>query len=150
MNVFTALKGTHLYIFIRKIGHSNVSYIDDCLLKSQTEEDCMDNIRDTVQLVESLGFTVHPVQYIIPTQEIVFVVFVFNCKSMTIRLTHEKADDIFKMSHLLLKLDFIVIRDLAKFIGKLVASEPGVQYALLYYKTVEIEKKQALRLTWKL
>ena len=116
------------------------------ILMIACSEDCMDNIPDTVQLVDSLGFTVHPDKSVlIPTQEIVFVGFVLNSKSMTVRLTPKKADDIVKMCHVLLKLEFIVIRDLAKFIGKLVASEPGVQYAPLYYKTLEIEKDQALK-----
>ena len=39
----------------------------------------------------------------------------------------------------------ITIRNLAKLIGKLVASEPTVQYALLYYKSLEIEKDLVLR-----
>ena len=36
-----------------KSGHNNVSYIDDSLLKGDTEEDCADNIFDTVKLVDS-------------------------------------------------------------------------------------------------
>lgn len=39
----------------------------------------------------------------------------------------------------------ITIRKFAQLIGKLVASEPGVSYAPLYYKTLEIEKDKALK-----
>ena len=41
----------------------------------------------------------------------------------------------------------LLIRDAAKLIGKFVASEPGVRYAPLYYKTLKkIEKVNALKL----
>ena len=39
----------------------------------------------------------------------------------------------------------ITIRNLAKLIWKLVASEPAVQYAPFYYKSLEIEKDLVLR-----
>ena len=38
---------------LRNIGHNNVSYIDDSLLKGDTREDCAENIFETVQLVDS-------------------------------------------------------------------------------------------------
>ena len=131
---------------LRKIGHNNVSYIDDSLLKGDTKEDCEENIFETVQLVDSLGFTVHPEKSVLfPTQEIVFVGFIINSVSMTIRLTPEKAEDIVKKCLIILSCDKISIRDLVKLIGKMVASEPGVQYAPLFYKPLEIEKDAALK-----
>ena len=36
-----------------KVGHNNVSYINDSLLEFDTEEDCADNIFETVTLVDS-------------------------------------------------------------------------------------------------
>ena len=131
---------------LRKIGHNNVSYIDDNLLKGDTREDCAENIFETVQLVDSLGFTVHPEKSVLfPTQEIIFVGFIVNSVSMTIRLRPEKAEDIVKKCLIILSCDKISIRDLAKLIGKMVASEPGVQYAPLFYKPLEIEKDAALK-----
>ena len=38
------------------------------------------------------------------------------------------------------------IRHLAKMIGKMVASEPGVDYAALFYKPLEKVKEQQLRI----
>lgn len=40
----------------------------------------------------------------------------------------------------------MTIREFARVIGKLVASEPGVQYAGLYYKHLEIERDTALKI----
>ena len=39
----------------------------------------------------------------------------------------------------------MLIRDVAKIVGKFVASEPCFEYAPLYYKTLETEKDQALK-----
>jgi hypothetical protein len=40
----------------------------------------------------------------------------------------------------------MTIREFARVIGKLVASEPGIQYAGLYYKHLEIERDTALKI----
>lgn len=131
---------------LRKIRCSNVSYIDDSLLKSSDRENCAVNVLETVKLVDSLGFTVHPDKSVLfPTQEITFVGFLINSVTMTVKLTPEKISDIIRECKRLLNLKSVLIRDVAKIIGKFVASEPGVKYAPLYYKTLEIEKDQALK-----
>ena len=71
--------------------------------------------------------------------------FIINFVAMTIRLTPEKAKDIVKTCLIFLCSDKISIRDLAKLIGKMVAIEPGVQYAPLFYQPLEIEKDAALK-----
>ncbi|CAG2254849.1 unnamed protein product [Mytilus edulis] len=64
---------------------------------------------------------------------------------MCIRVTTEKADNIIKLcSRLILKKE-ITIREFAQVIGKLVATEPGVQYAPLYIKSLEITKDLLLK-----
>ena len=81
---------------LRKIGFCNSTYIDDSLLKSEDKNSCFENISETLELVDNLGFTVHPKKSILmPTQEIVFVRFVINFIEMTVKLTQEKANDIF-------------------------------------------------------
>ena len=52
---------------------------------------------------------------------------------MTIRLTDRKMTDIVQQGKSILSKGCITIRDFAQLIGKLVASEPGVAYAPLYY-----------------
>ena len=132
---------------LRKMGFCNSTYIDDSLLKSEDKHSCSENILQTLELVDNLGFTVHPKKSIlVPTQEIVFVGFVINSIEMTVRLTQEKAHDIYLDCIHLIQQKQLLIRDAAKLIGKFVASEPGVRYAALYYKTLEIEKDNALKL----
>ena len=103
-------------------------------------------ILDTVKLVDDLGFTIHPEKSVLfPTQEIVFVGFLINSVKVTVRLTPEKVNDIIANCVEVINCKSITIRNLAKLIGKLVTSEPAIQYAPLYYKSLEIEKDFVLR-----
>lgn len=73
-----------VFAALRKIGHSNVAYIDDSLLQSDTYEQCIQNIQDTMELIDSVGLTTHPEKSIIvPTQCIEFVGFLLNAKIST-------------------------------------------------------------------
>ena len=73
--------------------------------------DCNENIRDTVDLIDSLGLTIHPVKsIIIPTQEIQYMSFILNSREMTVQLTREKALTIKKLCQNILLLEYISIR----------------------------------------
>ena len=37
-----------------------MGYLDDSLLLGDDEQECRDNVRDTTQLFQELGFMVHP------------------------------------------------------------------------------------------
>ncbi|CAG2208359.1 unnamed protein product [Mytilus edulis] len=97
---------------LRSKGHCNTPYIDDSLLVSKTFSGCQSNIIDTVQLLDHLGFTIHPDKSVLQPTQII--------KEIT-------------------------IREFAQVIGKLVATEPGVQYAPLYIKSLEITKDLLLK-----
>lgn len=73
--------------------------------------DCKENIRDTVDVIDSLGLTIHPVKsIIIPTQEIQYLSFILNSREMTVQLTREKALTIKKLCQNILLLEYISIR----------------------------------------
>ena len=135
-----------VFASLRKMGNTNVAYIDDSLLKSLTYEACKQNVIDTLTLVDSLGLTVHPEKSILePTQCIEFVGFLLNSVNMTIRLAERKCLDIKKQANKLIYTQYVSIREFSKMIGKLVAAEPGVRYAALYYKSLEIDRDLALK-----
>ena len=68
-----------LYSKLQKQGHTNVAYIDDSLLSSDTYEECEINVQDTSALVDNLGLTTHPEKSVlIPSQCIEFVGFFFH------------------------------------------------------------------------
>lgn len=63
-----------------------------------------------------------------------------NSELMSVSLTQDRADCIREKCKEVLNLHKIAIRQFAQLIGKLVSGEPGVRYAPLFYKSLEIEK----------
>ena len=103
-------------------------------------------LHETIISLNSLGFTVHPDKSVLnPTQEISFLGFLLNSQKMTVSLTPEKKQEIKMICELFIKRRECHIREFAKIIGKLVASEPGVQFAPLYIKNLEITKDDLLK-----
>ena len=65
---------------------------------------------------------------------------------MTVRLPLEKKESILKLCLSINKRSYITIREFSRLIGKLVATELGVEYAQLRYKPLERIKENHLRL----
>ena len=101
-------------------------------MQGRTKQQCAQNVSDTVHLLDNLGFTVHDKKSVlIPTKEITFVGFILNSADMTVRLPLEKKESILKLCLSVNKRSHITIREFSRLIGKLVATEPGVEYAQL-------------------
>ncbi|XP_062571921.1 uncharacterized protein LOC134233885 [Saccostrea cucullata] len=131
---------------LRKRGHANIAYIDDSLLVSKTESECRKNVRETAELLDSLGFTINVEKSVFtPSRDIQFLGFIINSELMTVSLTPDRATSIRQKCEEILKLHRITIREFAQLFGKLVSSEPGVRYAPLYYKSLEIVKDKELK-----
>ena len=97
-------------------------------------------------MLDSLGFTIHLNKSVfVPSQDITFLEFIIDSISMTIKLTDEKKDHLIQDCLRLQNKREVVIRDLAQVVGKMVASEPGVEYAALYYKPLKQAKTLALK-----
>ncbi len=132
---FSHLRGKYL---------ESVIYVDDSLLQGDTFEECMDNIIQTLALLEGLGFVIHPIKSVlIPTQCIVFLGFIINTKDMTLTLTDKKKERIKTMGIGLLHKD-ITIRMVSSFIGNLTASFDAVPYGRLHYRHLEWCKTRSL------
>lgn len=135
-----------VFAALRKLGHSNVAYIDDSLLQSDTYNQCLVNIKDTMNLIDAVGLTVHPEKSVItPSHCIEFVGFILNSIDMTVKLAPRKVENMKKLASEILEATAISIRKFAELIGKMIAAEPGVKYAALHYKTLEIDKDRALK-----
>ena len=132
---------------LRKKGHISSIYLDDSWLMGKTLQQCEENVVDTVTLLDNLGFTVHDKKSVfVPSKEIVFVGFILNSDTMTIKITPEKKDKIISFCFDILKKQAVTIRTFAKLIGKLVATEPGVEFAQLRYKPLERIKDYYLKI----
>lgn len=80
-----------VYASLRQLGHSNSGFINDSLLVSETFDECEENICDTVNLIQKLGFIIHKTKSVlVPTQDIVFLGNVTHSSDMTVTLPSEK------------------------------------------------------------
>ena len=137
-----ALSEWHLW------GHISSAYIDDMYLQGQTYKDCVHNVVDSIVRIESLGLVAHPGKSVFnPSQQLEFLGFLLNSVSMTIRLTPEKATGLKTTCHSLLTNPSPTIRELARVVGKIVSSFPGVMYGPLHYCILERDKILALQTT---
>ena len=64
---------------------------------------------------------------------------------MSVRLTTERMEELLQLCEHMLKQKMHIIRKFAILIGKMVAAEPGVEHAPLFYKPLEKIKDTELR-----
>ena len=131
---------------LRKLGHISVVYIDDTRLTSEDYNSCVNNIAETITLLDRLGFVIHPEKSIlIPTQEITFLGFIFNSANMTLKLTPERALKLKTACLENLQAATPHTRDVARLLGLMTSSFPGVMYGALHYRALEMGKTCALK-----
>ena len=132
---------------LRLQGHVVSGYIDDTFLAGDSKQDCWANVNDTVSLLQKLGFVIHPEKSSFePKKKLTFLGFVIDSENMTVSLTKEKALKLRLLCTKAYKKKNITIRKVAQLLSNMTASFSGVMYAQLYYRTIEIEKSNALKI----
>ena len=117
-------------------------------LQDDDYEDCFSNVLNTIRILRSLEFTIHPEKSkFIPSQCIKFLGFIFNSVQMIITLSLEKKQKILNLCHEVLKEDVVTIRFLSKLSGNLVAAFPAVTLSSFCYRALEMDKAKAPRLS---
>ncbi|CAB4016914.1 Hypothetical predicted protein [Paramuricea clavata] len=135
-----------VFCYLRKLGHQSSPYIDDSLLTGQTYDDCAANVIDTTQLIDNLGFIAHPDKSVfIPTQELDYLGFTLNSKTMRVTVTPGKKLKLIETCKELLTKEYPTIREVARVIGLLISNFPGVAMGPLYYRLSEADKIAALK-----
>ena len=127
-------------------------YIDDTILVCQDREQLISQIKTTVDVFESCGFTVNREKsQLIPVQRIEFLGFILDSVSFTIALTKKKWDDIFALVSSILSHSHskTTIYLLAKIISKIVAVFPSSDHAQLHYRNLDRFKVKCLPLKQK-
>ena len=77
-----------VFASLRSFGWLSAAYIDDSYLQGQNDEECQENIDTTVDLLTSLGFTVHMKKSVMkPTTELTYLGFVLNSVKMTVSIS---------------------------------------------------------------
>ena len=131
---------------LREIGYLSVVDVDDSHLQGETFEECLQNITETVKLLQSLGFTIHPEKSVLkPIQKLKFLGFALNSKTITLTLTETKKEKIIKLGEGIINRQYITIRELAQFIGNVVATFEAVLAGPLHYRDMETLKITKLK-----
>lgn len=79
-----------------------------------------------------------------PTQEITFLGFILNTKSMTVKLSDKKKEKLKSLCMQALDEDIFSICFIAQVTGKIISSLPGVEFGKLPYRNLERDKIRAL------
>lgn len=145
--VFTKLLKP-VFAQVRRLGHIVVGYIDDIYVQADSFLACEQAVRVTVSLLEQCGFLIHPTKSCLtPSVRTTYLGFDLDSSVMSVSLTAEKKLRYTESCHMLLTKDTVPIRLLAKVIGQLVSTFPGVLYGPLHYRHLELGKIQALQLS---
>lgn len=135
-----------VFSYLRSRGFSSVSYLDDTLCLGKNYEECLHNVRETVKLLESLGFVINYQKSVLePKQNCTFLGFIFDTVEMSISLPENKRNRILQLTQKYIKLPRCTIREFSQFIGVLTSACPAVKYGWLYTKIFEREKFLALK-----
>ena len=121
-------------------------YLDDLYLQGDTFTECTEHIQYALKLLSKLGFVVHPEKSnFTPSQIIDHLSFQFNSVSMNVGLTNERQEKLVKKCKELIQNKKLTIRNLAEVIGTLVSCSPGVEYGIMNYRYLELQKIECLK-----
>ena len=131
---------------LRKSGYLVLAYLDDTIIIGKTKAQTERAVKATTELLSKLGFIIHPDKSVLePSHEVVFLGFKLNTLEMTITLPEHKSQEIREVCKGLLRMRAPSIREVARVIGKLVATFPAAQYGPLHYRALENDKITALK-----
>ena len=112
-----------VYSHLRQLGHLSASHIYDSYLQGNDYDDCERNVRDTVKLLNSLGFTVHPEKsFFVPQHRITFMGFIIDSITMTVYPTSEKIEKIIHTCQGLLECPHPTVREVASTLGLFISN----------------------------
>ena len=102
MRIFTK-NPKPLFVKLRNQGHLSVPFVDDSYLKGNTYSQCCENVNGSVNLLQSLEFSLHQDKSVLePTQSVEFLCFIIDSVAMEIRINPEQASAIVnKIDHFL-------------------------------------------------
>lgn len=89
---------------LRSRGHQSVMYTDDCNVQAETFDMCLENINDTVNILENLGFVINREKSMMVPEKKTFLGFIISSETMTIKIPEKK------MNKLKLKIENILSR----------------------------------------
>ena len=134
-----------IFSHFRALGIITLHYLDDFIFLSDSAESLAKDVNYVLSTLDSLGLTINfDKSCLVPSQRIEFLGFILDSVLMSVTLTRSKQEKINRLGSLLLEKVSVTIRDLAVFIGNVVAASYGVRRAPLRFKYLEIFKIRAL------
>ena len=131
---------------LRNMGHISANYIDDSLLIGDTASECEKNVADRCSLLNRLGFVINQTKsHCCPTRKIEFLGFVINSADMSVRLPARKTSALIDACTSLVTRANPTILLVSQVLGKLVSCFPAVPLGPLYYRSLEMNKENALK-----
>lgn len=135
-----------VFSHLRSKGFLSVVYLDDFLLINKDSQSCIQNVKETIKLLESLGFFINTEKsQLCPSQKIKFLGFNLNTKHMIFSATRERKHKAISLVKGLLSKRKVKIRKFSQVIGTLASICPAVKYGWIYLKALEREKFLALK-----
>ena len=131
---------------LRKKGFISSIYIDDFYIQGSTYLECLENVKATLDVLIALGFEISEKSELVPSRSLQHLGFILNSSNMSISLSEKKRLHIKELISKALKVKLLTIKELASLIGTLVASFPGVQWGMLFYRELEFLKIASLQL----
>ncbi|KAM9945017.1 hypothetical protein ACTFIT_003267 [Dictyostelium discoideum] len=132
---------------LRDINVSVIAYLDDLLIVGSTKEECLSNLKKTMDLLVKLGFKLNLEKSVLePTQSITFLGLQIDSVSMKLLVPKEKKKSVIKEIRNFLKLDCCSPRKLAGLKGKLIALKDAVIPFRLYTRRTKKFHSQCLTL----
>ncbi|KAM9954675.1 hypothetical protein ACTFIW_003275 [Dictyostelium discoideum] len=132
---------------LRDINVSVIAYLDDLLIVGSTKEECLSNLKKTMDLLVKLGFKLNLEKSVLEqTQSITFLGLQIDSVSMKLLVPKEKKKSVIKEIRNFLKLDCCSPRKLAGLKGKLIALKDAVIPFRLYTRRTNKFHSQCLTL----
>lgn len=134
-----------VFSWFRKQGFRCSYYIDDSLNMNSASTVCKDNTLTMSDTFESLGYTINREKSVfVPTQRIVFFGFILDSVLFKVFLPDDKVQKIINTAESLCSLKYVVVRELASFIGLIINSFYAILEAPLHYRVLERDKIRGL------
>ena len=133
---------------LRALHHIVSGYTDDFFMQGQTYLQCERTVIKTALTFAGLGYVIHLTKSkFIPKQIATYLGFIINTIRMAVTLTDEKKTDLKEKLENLLERETLAIREVASVVGHMVASFPASAFGPLYYRNIERDKINALKIS---
>lgn len=135
-----------IFSFLRLKGYTITSFIDDTLMCSKSVEDCVACLKDTVEILQNVGFCINvDKSVLVPTKRIEYLGNIIDSEAMTVTLPARRVKKIVESCSSLASRNKAKIREVARVVGMLVAAIPAVELGKLHYRILEKAKIVALK-----